>query len=245
MNLESTVLKQVTRKYFSALRTVLIGAAYRMDYGLNHLYDIGSRPEILRSHSKQSVAASDDFHSVSDYASSSSDDRTTAIRWTTPPSHTHSLEAVPDRPQSEATAVGRPSRRERVISPTPAIAEMDEASPSDRQAKLVQHAHSRTATDSETVPPSPGVDDTPYIRYAIEQITRNEVQQILVPRPTTASSVSTYPIDRIVPAEVSDPQPPGRNWRPHLESTKTPRQPGKWTTLRSLCNPFPETLINI
>jgi len=49
--------------------------------------------------------------------------------------------------------------------------------------------------------PTPGTDDTPYIRFAIEQLTRDEE---LLGTGRQGSVVSAdYPVERIVPAEVS------------------------------------------
>ncbi|KAI9883390.1 MAG: ion channel activity [Watsoniomyces obsoletus] len=172
-----------------------------------------SRPEILRSPSKQSAAASDDYHSVSDYASSSSDDRTTAVRWTTPPSqgqaHTQSQSRSPDvQPvdvnHSSPTQPGRSTRRDR---PASAIAEVDEGGPSSLPHTTTTRTRSRIPTESDVSPPTPGVDDTPYIRYAIDQITRNDVDDPRIRRPDTAS---TGPVQRVVPPEIYDPQPPRR-----------------------------------
>ena len=44
----------------------------------------------------------------------------------------------------------------------------------------------RRAADSELSPPTPGVDDTPYIRFAIDQLTRDE-ELLGARRPETGS----------------------------------------------------------
>lgn len=47
----------------------------------------------------------------------------------------------------------------------------------------------RRAADSELNPPTPGVDDTPYIRFAIDQLTRDE-ELLGARRPETGSEQS-------------------------------------------------------
>ncbi len=225
MNAENAILRNVTREYHLGLHCHLVSITDNADTLWNAA---GSRPEILRSPSKQSAAASDDYHSVSDYASSSSDDRTTAVRWATPPSQAHSQsqlqsqsrspELFVDTTRASPTPPGRSARRDRVGgAPTSAIAEVDEGGPSSLPAAQAR-TRSRTATDNDVSPPTPGVDDTPYIRYAIDQITRNDVDDPRVRRPDTASSLSTYPVEHIVPAERYEPLPPRK------EEEKQPRR---------------------
>lgn len=57
----------------------------------------------------------------------------------------------------------------------------------------------KTAADHEISPTTPGVDDTPYIRFAIDQLTRDE--ELLGPRLQGAPSDESYPVDRIVSDE--------------------------------------------
>ena len=52
--------------------------------------------------------------------------------------------------------------------------------------------------DLDSAPPTPNTDDTPYIRFAIDQITRDD-HDLKSPRPTTATSEDSYPVDRIIP----------------------------------------------
>lgn len=52
--------------------------------------------------------------------------------------------------------------------------------------------------DLDSAPPTPNTDDTPYIRFAIDQITRDE-HVLKSQRPTTATSEDSYPVDRIIP----------------------------------------------
>jgi hypothetical protein len=50
----------------------------------------------------------------------------------------------------------------------------------------------------DTSPPTPNTDDTPYIRFAIDQLTRDQDIRA-TERPTTGSSADSYPVDRIIP----------------------------------------------
>ena len=52
-------------------------------------------------------------------------------------------------------------------------------------------------------PPTPNTDDTPYIRFAIEQLTRDEEIRA-VQRPNSETSSDSYPVDRILPNHLRD-----------------------------------------
>lgn len=58
---------------------------------------------------------------------------------------------------------------------------------------------SKTVCDHDISPTTPGVDDTPYIRFAIDQLTRDE--ELLGSRVQGASSEASYPVDRIISDE--------------------------------------------
>ncbi|KAI9841272.1 MAG: hypothetical protein M1837_000808 [Sclerophora amabilis] len=76
---------------------------------------------------------------------------------------------------------------------------------------------------SDGSPPTPGVDDTPYIRYAIDQITRH-TQHSELTRATTRSSEELYPTGRIIseagPADLYYPLP-----RPSRDTEQAERSP--------------------
>ena len=62
---------------------------------------------------------------------------------------------------------------------------------------------------SNVSPPTPGVDDTPYIQFAIEQLTRDE--EVAGSRHQSNGTESPYPVERIIPNLYRDtrvPQPP-------------------------------------
>lgn len=50
----------------------------------------------------------------------------------------------------------------------------------------------------ESSPPTPNVDDTPYIRFAIEQLTRDEDVRATTGRPDTSASSNAAPLERLV-----------------------------------------------
>lgn len=57
---------------------------------------------------------------------------------------------------------------------------------------------SEESLDMESGPPTPRTDDTPYIRFAIDQLTRDEEIRKLQ-GPETGSSRDSYPVERIIP----------------------------------------------
>ncbi|KAH8802772.1 hypothetical protein F5884DRAFT_483147 [Xylogone sp. PMI_703] len=61
-----------------------------------------------------------------------------------------------------------------------------------------QAAASDESLDMDSGPPTPNTDDTPYIRFAIDQLTRDEEVRKLH-RPGTGSSTDSYPAERIIP----------------------------------------------
>ncbi len=200
----------------------------------------GGRPEILRSLSKQSVTASDDYRSLSDYGSSNSEEPPTGVRWATPPSQARSPDnvvqdnAIP--PVSERNSPSRPNRRVEQGPSAVAVTAGGEAQPSQASAGPASQTRSRRAgTEAGSSPPTPGVDDTPYIRYAIEQITRDELDRARSRRPTSGSSASTYPVDRIIPVDQRVPQPPPAEGEPERVSAEKRGQDGKFTHSRCLC----------
>ncbi|KAH0536444.1 hypothetical protein FGG08_006684 [Glutinoglossum americanum] len=159
------------------------------------------RPQLSHTPSKQSIAASEDYKSFSDYASdvgSSLDDRTTVLRWHTPPSHNMS-NAKLENQQSEATLPVHRHKYERSSCAVPPNVRFDEAGLKAQEAAKTTNASTKPA-ESDTSPPTPGTDDTPYIQYAIEQLTRSS-DAYDSRRPISQSSEETYPVARIIPDE--------------------------------------------
>ncbi|KAI9784496.1 MAG: hypothetical protein M1816_000816 [Peltula sp. TS41687] len=179
----------------------------------------GSRPEIFKSLSKQSIAATDEYQSCGDYATdgSSLEDPAT-VRWSTPPSQPRSTQATPEILQISPSPT---SRRVWVDSTTtsPAIIEATEARGTQCQLSPVIPV---AATEADLSPPTPGVDDTPYIHYAIEQITRDASEPRSRRLPTVANN-STCPVERIVPAvNLVPPPPPPKPVGPSRPSSGAP-----------------------
>ncbi|KAI9778275.1 MAG: hypothetical protein M1839_008300 [Geoglossum umbratile] len=161
----------------------------------------GTRPQLAHTPSRQSIAVSEDYKSFSDYASeadSSFDDRATVLRWHTPPSHNRSNAGL-ENPQSEATLPVHRHKYDRSSVTVPPGVRFNEA-----DLKAPEPAKTAVAptkpTESDTSPPTPGTDDTPYIRFAIEQLTRSP-DASSSKRPASQSSEETYPVARIIPDE--------------------------------------------
>ena len=201
-----------------------------------------SRPQLVHTNSKQSITASDDYYSLAS-ETSSGDDRATAQRYETPPMHMRSAGASRDALQSEATiAPLRPVKHKAPTDRTPAIVTAGEPSV---KRKLVRRS---TASSDGTIvrrpveevhPPTPGVDNTPYIHFAIDQLTRDE--EVTGQRNQRAESEASYPVERIVPDQGlgyhesrSQRQPPDPNER----RTGSPRKMESYISLNPVANRF-------
>ncbi|OCL04820.1 hypothetical protein AOQ84DRAFT_225530 [Glonium stellatum] len=184
-----------------------------------------SRPQLLHSDSKQSITASEDYYSFSEYASSESDDRSklTVIRYQTPPSRFRSPEQSHEHLHSEATLPSMRAEKNRHLLPTvpatppvptptpgtvtfddtPTIRKLPPASlpPVNRkpQPKDGQFSHLKPPMDSESLATTPGVDPVPYIRFAIDQLTRDE--EVRGSRQYALGNDDDYPVERIIPDE--------------------------------------------
>ncbi|KAI1936098.1 hypothetical protein LOZ57_006810 [Ophidiomyces ophidiicola] len=132
--------------------------------------DKGSRPQLVHTPSQQSVAASSDYYSFSNASIGSDRSRLTVVRYQTPPSRT--------------------------ASPGLNMRQEDASRQAPQPARSVSQAGART----ETGTPTPGVDDTPYIRFAIDQLTRDEELHGRGRRGTVAST-DDYPVERVMPDE--------------------------------------------
>ncbi|KAJ6114942.1 hypothetical protein N7486_000720 [Penicillium sp. IBT 16267x] len=141
-----------------------------------------SKPQVYRTNSAQSVAASDDYYSFSDRVSSSEESRVTAMRYATPDS----------RPSSQASSPTVSRTQPAVIEELNHLAQppQDPGSPRPPTESTVRFGEDRIARISpksdETVrrvprsdeyagpAPTPGMDDTPYVQFALNQLTRDE-----------------------------------------------------------------------
>lgn len=124
-----------------------------------------------------------------------------------PPMRMRSADASRDALQSEAkqSEATIPTIRP-VKHKDPADEDLEKATTSG-QHKIKRKSTSSSSSESETTimrrpidevsPPTPGVDDTPYIQFAIDQLTRDE--EVVGPRHENLGSEASYPVDRIVP----------------------------------------------
>ena len=171
-----------------------------------------SRPQLVHTDSRQSVTASDDYYSLESLTTegSSSDDRTAATRYETPPMHGHP--ANQEAQQSEATIPKiKPLRSEEVshggantgVPSTQHAIKRKPVSASSSEGTIVRRPISTVS------PPTPGVDDTPYIQFAIDQLTRDE--EVAGSRRQSNGTGTPYPGEGSVPNQYHGqamPQPP-------------------------------------
>ena len=184
-----------------------------------------SRPQLLHSDSKQSITASEDYYSFSEYASSESDDRSklTVIQYQTPPSRLRSPEQSHEYLQSEATLPSMRAEKNRqplptvpatppvptpalgtvtfddkptIRKPVPAFSSSGDDKLEPRDSKF---SHLKLPMDSESLATTPGMDQTPYIRFAIDQLTRDE--EVRGSRQYALGNDNDYPVERIISDE--------------------------------------------
>lgn len=196
-----------------------------MNLGDSNLRTVNvSTPQLVHvvHQSKESITASDDYYSLTS-EESSNEDRTAVRRYETPPMHMRSANASRDALQSEA------KQSEATI---PAIRPIKHKDPPDDKTvnfpptgeyKIKRKPVSSSSSEGTIVrrpidqvsPPTPGVDDTPYIQFAIDQLTRD--QEVIH---ENGGSEASYPVERdatlgYYPATASRPQRqrPDPNWR--------------------------------
>ncbi|PMD39237.1 hypothetical protein L207DRAFT_545111 [Hyaloscypha variabilis F] len=135
------------------------------------------------------------------FTSTISDDPT-VIRWQTPPSRTRSpeehssLETLRPREFEHLSA-----SNEAAFPRGPLFVRFDEDQIRSDEAEL-SRKESRmyeVDQDSNSSPPTP-TDDTPYIRFAIDQLTRDEDIRA-IQRPSSHATSDSYPVERIIPDE--------------------------------------------
>jgi hypothetical protein len=153
-----------------------------------------NHPQLQHSASRHSIAASNAeiAQSEADYAADNESVATTetAVHWSTPPS-------IPSRSRinshSEATDVPTDANSHAIVNP------MDLRLGEQRISSREARASERYIFDElDSAPPTPNTDDTPYIRYAIDTLTRDEDLK-RSQRPRTANSEDSYPVDRVIP----------------------------------------------
>ena len=187
-----------------------------------------STPQLVHTNSKQSITASDDYYSLTSEGSSN-DDRNHIQRYQTPPLRMRSADPSRDALQSEATI---PTIRP-VKHKDPGDDEKPEISLRNEQHRIPRKPVSSSSSSEGTIvrrpvsevisPPTPGVDDTPYIQFAIDQLTRDEE----VAGSQQPGSSASYPVERIIPDEglgyygAKQQRPP---LRPQDRRTESPRK---------------------
>ena len=138
---------------------------------------LASKPQLLHSNSKRSIAASDDYYSLSEQSEpSSGDDQTTVIRYQTPPSRKGSGQAFREqREQPKArTESSLGVHQEASAVEEASGVRFDEKSYLPKEPQSADHMKTWNESKSYGSPPTPGNDDTPYIQFAIDQLTRDE-----------------------------------------------------------------------
>ncbi|KAJ9660953.1 hypothetical protein H2201_006681 [Coniosporium apollinis] len=197
-----------------------------------------SRPRLQHTGSNHSIAAEEEYFSLDDGTSSvvRSDDphasRATVQRYSTPPSAFRTPANSNDMLQQEVTEL--PRRRATLVATgaAPNTVSFDERPITIVRKPVPSHSSSNHTTpernpmDPAASPSTtPGVDDTPYIRFAIDQLTRDEEVRRET-RQYVPAVQDDYPVDRIIPDEglgyiqheqAPTPPPPPRvprkNWR--------------------------------
>ncbi|CAD6583476.1 MAG: hypothetical protein ASARMPREDX12_001279 [Alectoria sarmentosa] len=194
----------VPAEYYSKHISHSNGFTTDMNLGDSKLrYVNTSTPQLVHTNSKQSITASDDYYSLSSEGSSN-DNRIVAQRFQTPPLHMRSADASRDALQqpSEATI---PTIRP-VTHKDPGDDQKPEIPIRNEQHRIPRKPVSSSSSEGTIVrrpvsevisPPTPGVDDTPYIQFAIDQLTRDEE----VAGPRHPGSSTSYPVERIIPDE--------------------------------------------
>lgn len=116
----------------------------------------------------------------------------TVVRWQ-PPSRNRSPQRSEDtlRPDTYRQSVDANERS--YTSSAPLVVRFDEEQIRSNEAQSSKREGKMEALSLQTSPPTP-VDDTPYIRFAIDQLTRDQELQ----RPATAASSDSYPVERII-----------------------------------------------
>ncbi|KAH8723504.1 hypothetical protein GQ44DRAFT_710023 [Phaeosphaeriaceae sp. PMI808] len=172
-----------------------------------------SRPQLSHQGSQQSVAASlaasEGYYSLADNSSSESDDKSARPPFQTPPSHhrtpTQSHEHLlpdTDAPITSLKGVGIPRQQPQPISlhiplQSPTVSTIAEERPGTQETRQSQLRPEMDAGSNAT---TPGQDTTPYIRFAIDQLTRDEEVRgsRIYPHAEQPVSDEDYPVDRIV-----------------------------------------------
>lgn len=197
------------------------------DANLKHVNT--SRPQLIHSQSKQSITASDDYYSLTSEGSSNEGKKRGQQYETPPPPQPQSQLPTQSALQSEAT-----------IPPVRAIKHTQQGSDTSEEKPTIpprspEHRIKRkpVSTSSDNTlrrplseagandAPTPGDDDAPYVRYAIDSLTRDE--RSYSQRPTS----ETYPKGLLGHNENLDDHHPKVPQDPFDPLSSHPASPGK------------------
>ncbi|EXJ89059.1 hypothetical protein A1O3_02123 [Capronia epimyces CBS 606.96] len=175
-------------------------------------------PQYLRTQSLQSSFATNEYFSdyASDAASQKSDD--TQASYETPPSRISTPLIQQTQVDSEMTLPTRPG-----IVPPAALNTRHQPNEGQSTVRMVSNCN-------EMSPPTPEIDDTPYLRFAIEQLTRDE-DVLGRGRHSTATAEGNTPV--LPPSEPESPE----NFQTPTPSPPPPSPP------RQPRNPRPQSQI--
>ncbi|CAI6336108.1 unnamed protein product [Periconia digitata] len=141
-----------------------------------------SQPRLSHSHSQQSLAASqaasEGYYSLtgSDFTSSTSsgdDPNRRRLRYQTPPSHARTPAASHEQLHLQQH---HPDHQQPLTSSLRGVGVPRQTPASDRPVSTIVEERERPAAmdSASSVATTPGQDTTPYIRFAIDQLTRDE-----------------------------------------------------------------------
>lgn len=116
------------------------------------------------------------------------------IKWQTPPSRIRTPEKNKED-NSRNRSIG--ANEAAYASNAPLVVRFDEEQIRDIEAEASTREKMDYDPDEAL---TPGSDDTPYIRFALEQLTRDQDVKAAIGRPITDDSSSdSYPVERVVP----------------------------------------------
>ncbi|KGO69872.1 Protein of unknown function DUF3433 [Penicillium italicum] len=153
-----------------------------------------SRPQLARTESQRSEAASDDYYSFSDQAPSSPESLATIMRFRTPDSHAPSPAMSQISLAQEDLGSQRPPTSSTVRFAGDRPAQISPISDSTRS----NGTSCRSPSDYPGPAPTPGLDDSPYVRFAIDQITEDRARGVQRTDSISTTTTSDYPTDRLV-----------------------------------------------
>ncbi|KAF2034402.1 hypothetical protein EK21DRAFT_97499 [Setomelanomma holmii] len=214
-----------------------------------------SRPRLSHQGSQQSVAASiaasEGYYSLADNSSSESDDKSSKPLFQTPPSHhrtpAQSHEHLLQDNSASITSlrgVGIPRQQPQQAHlhqppQSPTVSTIAEERPGTQETR---NSQLRAEMDAESNATTPGQDTTPYIRFAIDQLTRDEEVRGSRVYPQVERPIEEeedYPVERIVSDDglgymareqatqqrMSQYQPPKPEPQPSTRTTTGKRKP--------------------